>query len=126
MQYSRSSTRHDNTPGAPTAPGLTDNKLSFTENNVAYSFNASQNTNEMAVIEATQDTSDNSTNAAIIPSQGFSFNSLWRGVLGMVTLIFIAFLFSANRKAVHLRAHPALATAVAAVAAVARWTAATT
>ena len=47
----------------------------------------------MAVIEATQDTSDNSTNAAIIPSQGFSFNSLWRGVLGMVTLIFIAFLF---------------------------------
>ena len=83
--------------------GLTDNKLSFTENNVAYSFNASQNTNEMAVIEATQDTSDNSTNAAIIPSQGFSFNSLWRGVLGMVTLIFIAFLFSANRKAISWR-----------------------
>ncbi|WP_400074865.1 NupC/NupG family nucleoside CNT transporter [Winogradskyella sp. R77965] len=36
----------------------------------------------------------------IIPSQGFSFNSLWRGILGMVTLIFIAFLFSSNRKAI--------------------------
>ena len=36
----------------------------------------------------------------IIPSQGFSFNSLWRGVLGMLSLVFIAFLFSSNRKAV--------------------------
>lgn len=36
----------------------------------------------------------------IIPSQGFSFNSLWRGVLGMVSLIFIAFLFSNNKKAI--------------------------
>ena len=34
----------------------------------------------------------------IIPSQGFSFNSLWRGVLGMVSLIFIAYLFSSNKK----------------------------
>ena len=36
----------------------------------------------------------------IIPSQGFSFNSLWRGVLGMVVLIILAFLFSSNRKAI--------------------------
>ena len=36
----------------------------------------------------------------IIPSQGFSFNSLWRGVLGMVALIFIAYLFSNNKKAI--------------------------
>lgn len=42
------------------------------------------------------DTPENS----IIPSQGFSLNSLWRGVLGMVTLVFIAFLFSSNRRAV--------------------------
>ena len=34
----------------------------------------------------------------IIPSQGFSFDSLWRGVLGMVSLIFIAFLFSNDRR----------------------------
>ncbi|WP_158841071.1 NupC/NupG family nucleoside CNT transporter [Polaribacter sp. L3A8] len=36
----------------------------------------------------------------ILPSQGFSFNSLWRGVLGMSSLIIIAFLFSANKKAI--------------------------
>lgn len=34
----------------------------------------------------------------IIQSQGFSFNNLWRGVLGMVSLIVIAFLFSSNKK----------------------------
>ncbi|NRR90298.1 Na+ dependent nucleoside transporter [Winogradskyella undariae] len=37
----------------------------------------------------------------IIPNQGFSFTSLWRGLLGMVSLIFIAFLFSSNRKAIN-------------------------
>ncbi|MGK0412193.1 MAG: CNT family concentrative nucleoside transporter [Polaribacter sp.] len=36
----------------------------------------------------------------IIPSQGFSLNSLWRGALGMFALILIAFLFSSNRKAI--------------------------
>ena len=36
----------------------------------------------------------------IIPSQGFSFSSLWRGVLGMIVLIFIAYLFSNNKKAI--------------------------
>lgn len=38
--------------------------------------------------------------AEIVPSQGFSFNSLWRGVLGMFSLIIIAFLFSSNKKAI--------------------------
>lgn len=37
----------------------------------------------------------------IIPSQGFSINTLWRGILGMLTLILIAFLFSSNRKAIN-------------------------
>ncbi|MBC3847422.1 Na+ dependent nucleoside transporter [Winogradskyella echinorum] len=41
------------------------------------------------------------TNEAIIESEGFTFTSLWRGVLGMVSLIFIAFLFSSNRKAIN-------------------------
>ena len=36
----------------------------------------------------------------IVPSQGFSLSSLWRGVLGMVALILIAFLCSANKKAI--------------------------
>ncbi|MCB4798553.1 NupC/NupG family nucleoside CNT transporter [Neotamlana laminarinivorans] len=39
--------------------------------------------------------------AKIIPSQGFTFKSLWRGVLGMVTLVFVAFLFSSNKKAIN-------------------------
>ncbi|XLE34678.1 Na+ dependent nucleoside transporter [Tamlana fucoidanivorans] len=42
---------------------------------------------------------DNSN--SIIPSQGFSFHSLWRGILGMFSLIFIAFLFSSNKKAIN-------------------------
>ncbi|NRD23297.1 Na+ dependent nucleoside transporter [Winogradskyella litoriviva] len=37
----------------------------------------------------------------IIPNQGFSITSLWRGILGMVSLIFIAFLFSSNRRAIN-------------------------
>ena len=36
----------------------------------------------------------------IVKSKGFTFNSFWRGALGMVSLIFIAFLFSANRRAI--------------------------
>ncbi len=48
--------------------------------------------------QITSNTSE--TENTIIPSQGFSINSLWRGVLGMITLVFIAFLFSSNRKAV--------------------------
>jgi len=34
----------------------------------------------------------------ISPSQGFSLNNLWRGVLGMISLLVISFLFSSNKK----------------------------
>ncbi|MBM1108171.1 Na+ dependent nucleoside transporter [Aurantibacter crassamenti] len=37
----------------------------------------------------------------LIPNEGFTFNSLWRGILGMAVLILISFLFSANRKAIN-------------------------
>ena len=37
----------------------------------------------------------------LIPNAGFSINSLWRGVLGMISLLFIAFLFSSNRKKIN-------------------------
>ncbi len=47
-------------------------------------------------IETTSGSNDNE----ITPSQGFSLNSLWRGVLGMISLLFIAFLFSSNKKAI--------------------------
>lgn len=40
------------------------------------------------------------TEHKIIEKQGFSINSLWRGVLGMFSLLLIAFLFSANRKGI--------------------------
>ncbi|WP_435415505.1 NupC/NupG family nucleoside CNT transporter [Polaribacter aestuariivivens] len=36
----------------------------------------------------------------IIESEGFTFGSLWRGVLGMFALLVIAFLFSSNKKAI--------------------------
>ena len=38
------------------------------------------------------------TVSEIIPSQGFSLSNLWRGVLGMISLLVIAFLFSSNKK----------------------------
>lgn len=37
----------------------------------------------------------------VIPSQGFTLESFGRGVLGMITLIIIAVLFSSNRKAIN-------------------------
>jgi CNT family concentrative nucleoside transporter len=73
---------------------LTDSTLVFTENATRYSFT------EFKVLEATS-TIIKKSEDTIIPSKGFSFNSLWRGVLGMITLIFIAFLFSSNRKAIN-------------------------
>lgn len=44
-----------------------------------------------------------SETASIAPSEGFSVTSLMRGVVGMVSLLLIAFLFSANRKAINWR-----------------------
>jgi len=37
----------------------------------------------------------------LIDNQGFSMNSLWRGILGMVSLLVVAYLFSSNRKAIN-------------------------
>jgi len=39
--------------------------------------------------------------ANLVPNQGVSIDSIWRGVLGMIVLLFIAFIFSANRKAIN-------------------------
>jgi len=51
------------------------------------------------VVEST--TLNGTSEAKLIPNQGFSINSLWRGILGMAVLILISFLFSANRKAIN-------------------------
>ncbi|WP_431137110.1 nucleoside transporter C-terminal domain-containing protein [Psychroserpens mesophilus] len=72
---------------------LSDSTLVVSEHKTVYKFTSPK------IVEAAAIVAENSS--TIIPSQGFSINSLWRGVLGMVTLIFIAFLFSSNRRAVN-------------------------
>ncbi len=44
---------------------------------------------------------DSAPKDGIVPNQGFTFNSLWRGMLGMAVLVLIAYLFSANRRAIN-------------------------
>ncbi len=56
---------------------LTDSTLVFNEAGITYKFSPYKR------VIASENT--------IIPSQGFSLDSLWRGVLGMVPLIFIAY-----------------------------------
>ncbi|MGB1231176.1 MAG: NupC/NupG family nucleoside CNT transporter [Winogradskyella sp.] len=74
---------------------LTDSTLVFKDQKKSYTYKALNNlvVENVAVVAANEND--------IIPNQGFSFNSLWRGVLGMFSLIFIAFLFSSNRKAIN-------------------------
>ena len=58
-------------------------------------------TTDIKVEENVEDISEkNRKEDTIIESGNFTFASLWRGVLGMFSLILIAFLFSANRKAI--------------------------
>ncbi len=58
----------------------------------------SQESNALSEVATVINTTSQDT---IIASQGFSFSSIWRGILGMITLVFIAFLFSSNRKAIN-------------------------
>ena len=46
-------------------------------------------------------TRESATSAQMVPNAGFSIDSLWRGILGMLALILISYLFSANRKAIN-------------------------
>ncbi len=73
---------------------LSDTILTLSENDVFYSFSFKNQFQENTTVVAKE------TTDTILPSQGFSINSLWRGVLGMFVLLIIAFLFSANRRAV--------------------------
>ncbi|APY08818.1 Na+ dependent nucleoside transporter [Winogradskyella sp. J14-2] len=76
---------------------FTDSTLVFSEKSTIYSFTSV----ETKGIAVTSTLIDKSATNTIKPSLGFSFNSLWRGILGMFTLITIAFLFSSNRKAIN-------------------------
>lgn len=73
---------------------FTDSTLVFNENKISYKFKAKPQNITPVVSE---------TVSEIIPSQGFSLNSLLRGALGMIVLILIAILFSKNRKAINWR-----------------------
>lgn len=70
---------------------LTDSTFAFSEQGVTYRFN--KKSTSQALTEA--------TSTGVIPSQGFSLNSFLRGILGMFSLLLIAFLFSSNRKAIN-------------------------
>ena len=60
-----------------------------------------ENTSETVKPNVSNVSASESVTNSIIPNQGFSMNSLWRGILGMISLIFISFLFSSNRKAIN-------------------------
>ena len=74
---------------------LTDSTLIFANKEKSFSFRTSTSN------AADKTPTNENLSGDIVPSQGFSFNSLWRGVLGMLTLLCIAFLFSSNRKAIN-------------------------
>ncbi|MFC4738820.1 NupC/NupG family nucleoside CNT transporter [Flavobacterium ponti] len=67
----------------------TDSTLVIKNRGKAYSFFAS---NKEVKTETT---------AQLIKSEGISFTSIWRGILGMLSLLGIAYLFSANKKAIN-------------------------
>nr|WP_055434951.1 nucleoside transporter C-terminal domain-containing protein [Lacinutrix algicola] len=77
---------------------LTDSTLVIKNKNTTYNYTSPTTVTEesIAVLDTTKPEM-----GSIIPSQGFSLSSLWRGVLGMVTLIFVAFLFSSNRRGIN-------------------------
>ena len=67
----------------------TDSTLVIKNKGKAYSFFASNK-------EVKTDTT-----AQLIKSEGISFTSIWRGILGMVSLLAIAYFFSSNKKAIN-------------------------
>ncbi|MGX1024538.1 NupC/NupG family nucleoside CNT transporter [Psychroflexus sp. MBR-150] len=66
-----------------------------TQNDSIQSFTSTEKTLKIGDIEKAPQ--------KIIPIEGFSFKSLWRGLLGMFVLLAIAFAFSANRKVISWR-----------------------
>ncbi len=80
--------------------------LTLSENDVVYNLSSKEYAKiiipveEVKLIIEDNVVAINEVSNEIVPSQNFSFNSLWRGVSGMVSLIVIAFLFSANRKGI--------------------------
>ena len=72
---------------------LTDTTLVIADRNVLFKFKTLN-------IDSTM-LKSSSQNDSIIESQGFSIDSLWRGMLGMTVLLLISYLLSSNRKAIN-------------------------
>jgi len=75
----------------------TDSTLVFKEKEVYYKFYSNNDKTEEVLLTTTK----NNKSSGIVPSQGITFTSIWKGVLGMFSLLFISFLFSSNRKAIN-------------------------
>ena len=75
----------------------TDSTLVFVEKEVYYKFYSNNDKTEEVLLTTTK----NNKPSGIVPSQGITFTSVWKGVLGMFSLLFISFLFSSNRKAIN-------------------------
>lgn len=75
---------------------LTDDVLTLSEKNVLYKFTSGIEN----VVVSKKEAKLASSVDKIVPSQGFSIQSFWRGALGMISLLLIAFLFSSNRKGI--------------------------
>lgn len=71
---------------------LTDSTLVFGDKETSYIFKTPK-LKTAAVTEATTE--------GIVPSEGFTMNSLMRGILGMVALLLLSFLLSSNRRAIN-------------------------
>ena len=76
---------------------FTDSTLVFKEKEVYYKFYSNNDKTEEVLLTTTK----NNKPSGIVPSQGITFTSVWKGVLGMFSLLFISFLFSSNRKAIN-------------------------
>ena len=83
-----------------------DASLTLSENDVVYTFSSPEDAETLLpqeevklVVDETK-TATVEASSSIIPSAGFSTKSLWRGLLGMFSLLLIAFLFSANRRGI--------------------------
>ncbi|MGB7843123.1 MAG: nucleoside transporter C-terminal domain-containing protein [Salinimicrobium sp.] len=72
---------------------ITDSTLVLSARNVTYSLKETPPTVEEVLPVKTVKT--------MIPNQGFSFTSFWRGALGMISLLLLAFIFSSNRRAIN-------------------------
>ena len=73
---------------------LDEANMVLSENDIIFSLNSKDTLKNKEVIAEKIPLNE------IKPSQGFSVNSLWRGVLGMFVFIVITFLFSNNKKAI--------------------------